>query len=119
MQDTGLADISDRWFVQPVRVTADWYPFSRFDHAAHLSLAGGGEAELCASCHDAVSSTVATDVLIPGQDNCLACHDEKLGASMVDCVACHNFHQKQGPLSILARGVTQHPAAMTTSGSGE
>ena len=119
VEDTGLADISDRWFVQPVRVTADWYPHSRFDHSAHLSLAGGGEAELCASCHDAVSSSVATDVLIPGQDNCLACHDEKLGASLADCVACHAFHPKQGPLSILARGVTQNPAAMTTSGSGE
>lgn len=104
VRDTGLADIADRWFVHPVRVTADWYPFSRFNHASHLSLAGGSEQELCVSCHEATTSLVSTDILIPDQQNCLACHDEDKGDSLVDCVACHSFHQSTGPLSILARG---------------
>ncbi len=105
--DTGLEDIADRWFVQPVRVTADWYPFSRFNHAAHLSLAGGSEQELCVSCHAANVSTVSTDILMPVQQDCLACHDEDKGNSLVDCVACHQFHQADGPLSVLARGMAQ------------
>lgn len=104
--ETGLSDIADRWFVQPVRVTGDWYPYSQFNHTAHLSLAGGSEAEVCAGCHEAATSVVSTDTLIPVQQDCLACHDEQKGGSLVDCVACHQFHQPTGSVSILAREVS-------------
>ena len=102
--NTGLADISDRWFIQPVRITDDWYPKSRFDHVSHLSLAGD-EEEVCESCHEASTSEKASDVLIPGQDNCLTCHSQDKGFSAVDCVGCHAFHQSDGTRSVLARGV--------------
>ena len=114
--ETGLTDISDRWFVQPVRVTDDWYPYSSFDHSAHLSLAADTEAEVCVACHEAPVSSVATDVLIPGQDNCLGCHDEHLGDSAVDCVGCHDFHQASGALSTLVRGATTGRAATGLQG---
>ncbi len=101
--DTGLEDIFDRWFVQPVNVTGDWYPFSRFNHTAHLALAREAEGEICEVCHTASMSEVASDVLIPGQDNCLGCHDDKKGDSAVDCVGCHAFHLDTGTLSVQAR----------------
>ena len=101
--DTGLADIADRWFVEPVKITTDWYPYARFNHSSHLSLAGGSEQELCISCHDAAASRVSTDALIPARDGCLQCHDDDKGDTLVDCVSCHEFHQSAAPLSMTAR----------------
>jgi predicted CXXCH cytochrome family protein len=101
--ETGLDNIFDRWVVQPVRVTGDWYPFSRFDHHAHLSLSRASEQERCATCHEVQGSELATDILMPAQDTCLACHDDAVGNARVECVACHRFHQDSGPPSILVR----------------
>lgn len=104
VEDTGLTDISDRWHVQPIRITGDWYSRSRFDHTSHLSLAWEESAEVCGACHQARDSDDARDILIPGQDNCLACHAEDKGATAVGCVECHVFHQREGTLSLQARG---------------
>jgi predicted CXXCH cytochrome family protein len=102
--DTGLEDINDRWFVQPVRITNDWYPHSRFDHASHLSQDWDDSREVCESCHEASGSDASADILIPGQDNCLACHAEDSGRSVaVDCVSCHAFHLESGSRSSTAR----------------
>ena len=102
--DTGLEDINDRWFVQPVRITNDWYPLSRFDHASHLSQDWDESREVCESCHEASGSDASADILIPGQDNCLACHAEDSGRSVaVDCVSCHAFHLESGSPSSTAR----------------
>jgi predicted CXXCH cytochrome family protein len=102
--DTGLKDINDRWYVQPVRITNDWFPHSRFDHASHLSLVWDEPGEVCESCHEASASEFAADILIPGQDNCLGCHAEDSGASVaVDCVSCHGFHKAGATLSTPAR----------------
>ena len=117
VDDTGLTNINDRWFIQPVRLIDDWYPFSRFDHSSHLSLALEGTGEVCESCHEASLSESATDVLIPGQDNCLACHAEDKGFSAVGCVSCHVFHHEDGTPSILVRG-DQHTSGLI-QGSGE
>lgn len=93
--ETGLSDISDRWYVQPVRVTGDWYPHSRFNHRSHLNLAlSEASDEVCENCHEAATSTDATDILIPAQDNCLQCHNEEIGEATVDCVRCHVFHPR-------------------------
>jgi predicted CXXCH cytochrome family protein len=120
VEDTGLSDINDRWFVQPVRVTDDWYPFSRFDHASHRSLAVEGSGEVCESCHQASLSEQSSDVLIPGQDNCLSCHSQDKGFSQVDCVSCHVFHHDGGTRSVLAREkVPGHAATSTIGGGGE
>ncbi|MBA6411575.1 hypothetical protein H2508_00380 [Parahaliea sp. F7430] len=112
--ETGLQDISDRWYVQPIRISGDWYPKSRFDHKSHLSIAWSESSEVCEACHDASQSKLATDILIPGQDNCLECHDQGRAVSTdVGCVSCHAFHQRDSSLSIEARGLLdkQHPAA--------
>ena len=101
--DSGADNLFDRWYVQPVRVTGDWYPSHPFDHSAHLALGLDAEAEVCTACHAATVSQVATDVLIPGQSNCLDCHDDDKGDSAVTCVGCHAFHMPGGTPSVLAR----------------
>ncbi|HEY7775525.1 MAG TPA: cytochrome c3 family protein [Kineobactrum sp.] len=101
--ETGLADINDRWFVEPVKLTGDWFPHARFDHSSHLSQALDSADQVCETCHEASVSSVATDILMPAQDNCLGCHAEGKGAAALDCVSCHAFHQDGGTLSRLAR----------------
>lgn len=126
--ETGLSDISDRWFIQPVRLTGDWYPFARFDHSSHLSLSWDSEGEVCEACHKARVSEVSADILMPDKPLCLACHssepvalsegtetDAELsftrgyasGVSSQSCIACHAFHQPQGSLSSSVRSTKQ------------
>jgi predicted CXXCH cytochrome family protein len=81
---TGL----EQWRVEPVRLTADWMPRARFDHAAHVS-------ETCVSCHTgAPESKHATDILLPGIARCRECHGGSGSSAKVasDCLMCHPFH---------------------------
>ena len=78
----------DQWKVSPVRLTQNWMPRARFNHAAHIT-------ESCTSCHNqAEHSKQSTDILMPGITKCRECHGgshdtTKLGS---DCVMCHRFH---------------------------
>jgi hypothetical protein len=89
--------LPERWDVQGVRLADDWYPFGRFDHRAHLTRSRSerdGEAT-CVACHAAQDSSVSKDILIPGRDNCLACHGERGGRETkveLTCRGCHDFH---------------------------
>jgi predicted CXXCH cytochrome family protein len=81
---TGL----DQWRVEPVRLTSNWMPRARFDHAAHLS-------ETCVSCHSgAPKSKHATDILLPDIARCRECHGGPGTSAKVasDCLMCHPFH---------------------------
>ena len=81
---TGL----EQWRVEPVRLTSNWMPRARFDHAAHIS-------ETCVSCHvDAPKSKHATDILIPDIARCRECHGGAASPAKVasDCLMCHPFH---------------------------
>jgi predicted CXXCH cytochrome family protein len=104
--DTGAQAAIDRWFVHPVKLTADWYPESRFDHRAHLNLPGRSGDRACALCHDASRSEAAGDVLIPARSNCLDCHDSRRAEAAVDCVSCHSFHRAAGSLAGETRTAT-------------
>lgn len=79
----------DTWHVAPVRVSGVWYADARFTHAKHTTVK-------CEDCHGgAPKSTQSSDLLIPGIDNCRACH---AGAKAKDkvpttCIACHAYHQ--------------------------
>jgi len=81
------------WNVVPVRLTEAFFPHSNFTHAAHET-----EVTTCDSCHDASNSEVATDLLIPGIDNCRECHgsgnsSRNSGKQLPStCVTCHGFH---------------------------
>jgi predicted CXXCH cytochrome family protein len=81
---TGL----EQWHVESVRLTSNWMPRARFDHAAHIS-------ETCVSCHDtAPKSKHATDILLPDIARCRECHGGAGSSAKVasDCLMCHPFH---------------------------
>ena len=99
--DNGSDDLYSRWTVLPVKINNDWYARGHFDHLSHLTQTGAGENQVCSSCHEAIESSVSSDVLIPGIDNCFSCHgdrsvDEKVN---VDCVSCHMFHPESEKMS--------------------
>ncbi|TDR40820.1 cytochrome c3-like protein [Tahibacter aquaticus] len=76
------------WKIAPVRVAGIWYGEARFTHAKHSTMQ-------CKDCHNAEASASATDLLIPGIDNCRQCHAGESGGSKVasTCIACHRYHQ--------------------------
>ena len=58
----------DQWKVSPVRLTQNWMPRARFNHAAHIT-------EPCTSCHNqAEHSKQSSDILMPGITKCRECH---------------------------------------------
>lgn len=65
-----------------------WMPMARFDHKAH-------EFESCGTCHKAIKSEEASDVLMPGIAVCQDCHSgSKPEAEKVqsECSVCHGYH---------------------------
>ena len=85
---TAPSAANSAWQVAAVRVSGVWYAEATFTHAKHTTVK-------CESCHDARKSKESSDVLIPGIDNCRACHGgayakDKVGTT---CIACHNYHQ--------------------------
>lgn len=84
------------WRVNPVRLTQRFFVHADFSHAAH-----DNDPAACDGCHDASSSTTATDVLIPDIDNCRGCHGSGIarrnsgGQIVSTCVQCHNFHSDE------------------------
>ncbi|GAB3273474.1 cytochrome c3 family protein [Parahaliea aestuarii] len=119
VMDTGASDIFDRWYVQPIRITEDWYPKGVFDHTSHLSLAWDESTEVCEACHEASQSDDARDILMPGADNCLTCHAEDKGLTTVGCVGCHAFHQRDASLSVQARQMPASHAGMMPPNHGQ
>ena len=83
--------------VEKPDIPVTWLQHARFSHKAHRMLG-------CVSCHTEVSkSRETTDVLLPGIQTCQNCH-RKTGESTllqkarapIECVACHNYHDKSG-----------------------
>jgi predicted CXXCH cytochrome family protein len=78
----------DQWQVSPVRLTTNWMPRARFNHAIHIT-------EPCTSCHDtAPQSKRSSDILMPRIEKCRTCHGDASDSSKLssDCVMCHRFH---------------------------
>ena len=81
------------WHVEPVQLTESFFPHANFSHASHDT-----EVSSCDSCHNASSSELATDILIPGIAVCRDCHgsgeSRRNSSSQVPstCVMCHGFH---------------------------
>jgi hypothetical protein len=56
-----------------------------FDHAPHVIQAD------CATCHATIeTSGLATDVNVPGVENCQSCH--RPNEARADCATCHVYH---------------------------
>jgi Doubled CXXCH motif (Paired_CXXCH_1) len=68
----------------PTRIPRHWMPRAAFDHTPHAVVN-------CESCHAARGSTKTSDVLLPGQAACAACHAPSKGAES-RCFECHQYH---------------------------
>jgi len=81
------ADGRPRWDIEPVALTAEWYPQAQFSHDPHTAMD-------CTECHAATDSDTTTDVLMPDAATCQQCHgDEDSDAHITSrCVDCHGFH---------------------------
>jgi predicted CXXCH cytochrome family protein len=79
------------WTVTPVRLTHEWFPAARFDHARH-----GTALTDCAACHAAQRSAPSAAVLMPRSETCRHCHAGGTGARpgqvATGCPVCHAFH---------------------------
>lgn len=90
---TSTGDPAMPWAVEPVRLTASFFPHANFSHAAHDT-----DVTRCDSCHNASTSNVSTDVLIPDIDTCRACHGSGVARrnssaqAPSTCIMCHSFH---------------------------
>jgi hypothetical protein len=76
-----------------------WLSHGEFNHGAHLTVA-------CADCHNVTSSTLTSDILLPGIANCRKCHGSHPvppNASIAaDCVLCHDYHGPTKPATKVA-----------------
>jgi hypothetical protein len=72
--------------IAPVMTARRWMPHARFDHDAHRGFT-------CISCHEkALTSTEASDVLLPGIATCQKCHAPGPEHAESRCFECHTYH---------------------------
>ncbi|MEQ8953634.1 MAG: hypothetical protein RL120_05825 [Gammaproteobacteria bacterium] len=98
----GWSPLSQTWHVEPVRINDDWYDKTHFDHVSHFTGSGNTENVVCSGCHEAESSTVSSDVLIPQSASCFGCHSDSDRDNKIPmgCIDCHRHHP---PGSVQAR----------------
>jgi transcription elongation factor Elf1 len=72
--------------IAAAEIREKWFPHAKFDHDAHRDFS-------CLSCHQkALSSTEATDILVPGMVNCKTCHVPGPDHAEYRCFECHTYH---------------------------
>jgi hypothetical protein len=86
--------------VPATEIPSIWFQHARFDHSPHQALS-------CRECHAGAysTSTVASDVLLPGIATCLNCHSPRAdvakarqGGAGYACTECHRYHNGDIPL---------------------
>jgi predicted CXXCH cytochrome family protein len=73
--------------IAPVVMRTRFLPQARFNHAKHAAVE-------CDECHAARRAETSGTVLIPGIENCLACHGSEHTGLRAEstCITCHRFH---------------------------
>lgn len=92
----GALPSSGNFEIAGTHIPERWFPYSRFDHAAHFGLQEikSKDGHLCLGCHEhAQESRETSDVLLAGISHCRTCHEEPVGAQ-AQCKTCHEFHPK-------------------------
>lgn len=101
----------EQWMVWPVRLTPQFMPRARFDHASHSTSA-------CTDCHkNAQQSKQSSDVLMPKIAVCRDCHGGSKDKRKLqsDCLMCHQFHLPgSGLFDESSRGRILGPPALIT-----
>jgi len=80
--------------IAPVILRTRFLPHARFDHSKHAAVG-------CDECHAARKAETSAAVLIPGIENCVACHGSERAGLRAEstCLTCHRFHQPElGPM---------------------
>jgi hypothetical protein len=100
VEDSGNPNVEQRFDVLPVRLQSDYFPTSSFPHDKHLTQDGLAGDEACATCHASPTSSVATDLLLPGIETCADCHGDRTVPNKVvlECVSCHSYHPHEPPV---------------------
>ena len=90
----------DQWQIRPVKLSSAWLKGAAFSHAAHSTA-----LTRCETCHAAVDSKAASDVLLPDIATCRECHAGGGDAHATPpdritstCILCHGFHGGDNPL---------------------
>jgi predicted CXXCH cytochrome family protein len=93
------ANSDEQWQLKKVKLNTDWFPAASFSHAAHhIMTADNMGKEGCASCHQASSSNLSSDVLMPEIGVCMDCHDASAKNTIeLQCIDCHGFHNSAFP----------------------
>jgi predicted CXXCH cytochrome family protein len=94
--DSKAKDIHERFQVNPVHLSQDYFATARFNHRAHAVQKDLTGDAACLSCHKAKDSNESSQVLIPDVDNCLQCHSDRYVKHQVtvQCVSCHRYHPR-------------------------
>jgi hypothetical protein len=72
--------------IAAAETTARWMPHAKFDHDGHRGFS-------CESCHaKALTSTEASDLLLPGIATCQKCHAPGPEHAESRCFECHTYH---------------------------
>lgn len=81
------ADMPSGWNIPDVQISQVWFSKGSFDHETHRSTK-------CADCHNATTSNISEEVLLPGIKVCRDCHggEDAIGLLESTCVTCHKFH---------------------------
>ncbi|MEM6858591.1 MAG: cytochrome c3 family protein [Pseudomonadota bacterium] len=79
----------------PVNLPDRYMQHGFFSHEAH-------EDEKCTDCHEAKTSKVATDLLLPDLASCQDCHEGAYAVKTADivpssCAMCHGYHTPTTP----------------------
>lgn len=103
VEEHATDDAYSRYQVHPVRLTADYFPPARFDHASHQVMKDKAGDAACSECHDARASSVSNDLLVPDIDTCVECHTgvRKAGSVPLQCINCHTYHPLEASTAAL------------------
>ena len=71
-----------------------WMWRANFTHAKHTSVS-------CEDCHhQARTSQLTSDVLMPAKQNCVVCHSPEKKKVSSDCITCHTYHEPGQPVRL-------------------
>lgn len=88
------ATSGNRLDVMPVNLPDRYFAHGGFDHHAHRQ-------EECSTCHEAESSKVSSDVLLPDLASCRECHQGETAIEAEvpsSCAMCHSYHRPGTPM---------------------
>jgi predicted CXXCH cytochrome family protein len=94
VRDQHTSELLDRFQVEPVRLTRDYFPKVHFSHRLHAVQKGKSGDAACLTCHAVKASRRSADLFIPNLSKCLDCHSERLAVDRVtlQCSSCHSYH---------------------------